>query len=92
MESRMTVTEMKMKIGIIARTMVKNYLLGCTRSNHQSLSVFSTVDDCKEDEYKCSSGTCIPERYLCDNFPNDCENNEDESMEMCGKQEIIMPT
>ena len=34
---------------------------------------------CREDEYQCGSDqTCIPMRYLCDGFPNDCQGNEDE--------------
>ena len=50
--------------------------------------VFYFSEDCKEDEFKCSSGTCIPERFLCDDITNDCENNEDENVEICGKKLI----
>ena len=42
------------------------------------------IVECGEDEYQCRTGDCIPNSYLCDDILNDCEENEDESEEVCG--------
>lgn len=33
--------------------------------------------ECKEDQFKCDNGRCLPEDYKCDG-DNDCDDNSDE--------------
>lgn len=40
-------------------------------------------EDCKESEFQCNSGKCIPKTYLCNGIENDCEQNEDENTDNC---------
>ena len=40
-----------------------------------------------DDHYRCSDGQCIPNRFLCDGFPDDCPNNEDENESNCDDEE-----
>ena len=49
------------------------------------VSLFPSAPECEDDEFKCSSGKCIPRRFVCDGTADDCEDNEDESREVCGK-------
>ena len=44
--------------------------------------IFSAVQ-CQEDYFRCPEGTCIPELYVCDEYPGDCLNNYDDSEELC---------
>ncbi|XP_072017015.1 uncharacterized protein [Amphiura filiformis] len=39
--------------------------------------------ECADGFYRCATGICIPEEYLCDN-DNDCEDNSDEYL--CGNK------
>lgn len=36
-----------------------------------------------EDEYRCPEGLCIPDVWVCDDYPYDCANNYDESDTLC---------
>ena len=38
---------------------------------------FISVQDCKEDEFKCKDMTCIPNHKYCDNI-SDCPDSSDE--------------
>ena len=41
-------------------------------------------DHCyKPGYFRCREGRYIPEEYLCDGFFNDCNDNYDESDELC---------
>lgn len=39
--------------------------------------------DCKEQEFRCSSGGCIPYHLTCDGIPT-CEDDSDEDPSFCG--------
>ena len=49
-------------------------------------------DHCyKPGHFRCREGRYIPEEYLCDGFFNDCNDNYDESDELCvGKHVNLM--
>ena len=44
--------------------------------------VFCTV--CKEDQFQCSDGFCLPNRLTC-NGVDDCGDSTDEGAVLCGK-------
>jgi integrin beta 2 len=39
--------------------------------------------DCNEQEFRCSSGGCVPYHLTCDGISN-CEDNSDEDFRFCG--------
>lgn len=48
-----------------------------------------TARACKDTEFKCTNGTCIPSNWQCDN-EKDCSDGADESPELCGELIYLM--
>lgn len=42
---------------------------------------------CKDTEFECENGRCIPSDWVCDKM-NDCEDNSDESIHVCKQQDF----
>lgn len=40
-------------------------------------NLYSLAKLCTNDEFRCPSGKCIPNKYICDD-DNDCSGGEDE--------------
>lgn len=40
--------------------------------------------ECKDEEFECMDGKCIPKAYLC-NEQKDCKDGEDEEHQWCGE-------
>ena len=40
------------------------------------------IEGCKEHDFSCSNGQCIPESYKCDGL-TDCDDGSDESSSLC---------
>ncbi|CAL4163118.1 unnamed protein product, partial [Meganyctiphanes norvegica] len=49
----------------------------CPGSSHRA-----GVRDCRETEFKCGNGNCIPKSWICDGA-NDCRDNTDEAVGQC---------
>ena len=47
------------------------------------LILISSSAPCESSEYRCPEGICISFDHLCDEYPNDCLDNVDESDELC---------
>ena len=44
--------------------------------------ISNSANNCRNDEFRCNDGDCISNDYLCDNF-QDCSNSEDELPPTC---------
>ncbi|KAI4474327.1 hypothetical protein M0802_015665 [Mischocyttarus mexicanus] len=50
--------------------------------DHRNNQQFSGIQSCKENEFKCTSGRCIPELWHCDG-EKDCSDESDEDPNIC---------
>lgn len=40
---------------------------------------------CGENEFQCLTGSCIPDSWVCDSFPDCRTGSNDEDLELCSK-------
>ena len=53
-----------------------------------SYIILLSVKACKDTEFECNPGKCIPGSWKCDS-EEDCENGSDEAEELCSKYQVI---
>ncbi|XP_074039673.1 LDL receptor protein 1 [Leptinotarsa decemlineata] len=56
----------------------------CTDSNTETTKLFTKAVTCASNQFRCSSGHCIPASWHCDSHP-DCDDGSDETMECQNK-------